>query len=88
MKYAGDYKDTIYAFTVGSEGLYREQQKEGKGYKADYLVKCIKSFKTTLSNAGISKKVGTADSWNKYQDGTADPIIPEVEILYVFITLT
>jgi glucan 1,3-beta-glucosidase len=28
-------------------------------------------------------KVGTADSWNKYADGTADPVIRVSDILYV-----
>ena len=75
LKYAKEYQDQIYAFTVGSEGLYRDEQKPGSGYKADYILDKINSFKKSLETAGIQKKVGTADSWNKYQDGTADPLI-------------
>ena len=68
-------RDTVYAFTVGSEGLYREEQKPGTGYKADYILDKINKFKQSLKDAGINKKVGTADSWNKYQDGTADSLV-------------
>ena len=76
LKYAKKYEKTIYAYTVGSEGLYREQQKEGTGYKADYLYERISEFKEALKKAGVTgKKVGTADSWNKFQDGTADSLI-------------
>jgi len=38
---------------------------------AELLVK-IQEVKTATSG---KFKVGTADSWNKYQDGTADPLI-------------
>ena len=66
----------MYAFTVGSEGLYREEQKAGTGYKANYLLDRINEFKQALATAKITgKKVGTADSWNKFQDGTADALI-------------
>ena len=78
MKYAKDYEKTIYAFTVGSEGLYREQQKPGSGYNATDLVDRIAEFKQALKTADVTgKKVGTADSWNKFQDGTADLLITE-----------
>lgn len=81
LKVASDYKDTIYAVTVGSESLYRYQQDPSTGLKADDLLSRIQSFQLSLKQAGLSFKVGTADSWNKYQDGTANPIIPHVDIL-------
>ncbi len=81
MKNASDYQSTIYAVTVGSESLYRYQQDKSTGLSADDLLSRIQSFQSTLKNAGLSFKVGTADSWNKYQDGTANPIIPHVDIL-------
>ena len=38
---------------------------------AENLLTKINDIKKTFSNI----KVGTADSWNKYADGTADPLI-------------
>ncbi|KAL9638305.1 MAG: hypothetical protein Q9164_001633 [Protoblastenia rupestris] len=75
MKYAKEYSDSIYAFTVGSEGLYRQEQKPGTGYTATDILDKINQLKKALKDAGLTQKVGTADSWNKYQDGTADPLI-------------
>ncbi|KAL9130601.1 MAG: hypothetical protein Q9217_001261 [Psora testacea] len=75
MKYAKQYSSSIYAFTVGSEGLYRQEQKEGTGYTATDILNKINLLKKALEDAGMTQKVGTADSWNKYQDGTADPLI-------------
>ena len=81
MKIASQYQSTIYAVTVGSESLYRYQHDQSTGLSANDLLSRIQSFQSTLKSAGLSFKVGTADSWNKYQDGTADPIIPHVDIL-------
>lgn len=57
--------DAVYAITVGSEALYRGT------LKAPDLLTKINDIKATFP----SIKVGTADSWNKYADGTADPLI-------------
>ncbi len=75
----------MYALTVGSESLYREVD-------ACELLPRIDDARTTFGN--IVKRVGTVDSWNKFQDGTADPIItgncqgrdpvPGVTFLYVW----
>ena len=63
-----------YAITVGSEGLYRGS------YTADQLVANIQN----MSSAFPNMKIGTADSWNKFQDGTADPVIKAgVKLLFV-----
>lgn len=74
-----EYYDSIYAFTVGSEGLYRHQQhaKDGvanidPGYEDTEILKRINDLKKAING---KKKVGTADSWNKYQDGGADALI-------------
>ena len=84
MKYAKEYSDSIYAFTVGSEGLYRQEQKPGTGYTADDILDKINQMKKAVEDAGMTQKVGTADSWNKYQDGTADPLISGgVNFMYV-----
>ncbi|KAH6665098.1 putative glucan 1,3-beta-glucosidase [Halenospora varia] len=66
VKYAPQYKDQVYAITVGSETMYRGN------FTGDTLLVKIKDMKTATGGAF---KVGTADSWNKYQDGTADPLI-------------
>jgi glucan 1,3-beta-glucosidase len=66
VTYAPQYPDQVYAITVGSEAMYR-----GNFTGAELLVK-INDIKSATSN---KFKVGTADSWNKYQDGTADPLI-------------
>lgn len=57
--------------TVGSESLYRGDQ------TGDELAQKIREVKKLVPNL----KVGTADSWNKYADGTADPVIREADIL-------
>ncbi|BCS25884.1 1,3-beta-glucanosyltransferase Bgt1 [Aspergillus puulaauensis] len=58
-------EDVIHAITVGSEALYRGDM------KAQDLLKRINQVKKEFD--GI--QVGMVDSWNKYADGTADPII-------------
>ena len=79
LTYAKYYPETIYAYTVGSETLYRHEQSETTGLTVQELLDDINDFKT----AGLPQKVGTADSWNKFQDGTADPLITGgVDFLY------
>ena len=63
--YATQYTDQVYAVTVGSETLYR-----GNFTGAELLEK-INDVQAILPNTLI----GTADSWNKYADGTADALI-------------
>ncbi|KAK2801998.1 hypothetical protein FQN49_008905 [Arthroderma sp. PD_2] len=55
----------ITAITVGSESLYR-----GNFTGSELLTK-IQEVQKLFPKV----KVGTADSWNKYADGTADPLI-------------
>ena len=64
-KYATKYPDQVYAVTVGSETLYRGN------FTGPQLLSKINDVKAILPNT----KVGTADSWNKYADGTADAVI-------------
>jgi len=71
---AKSYTDTIYAVTVGSETLYRGN------FTGDELKDKISKVKSQLPS-GI--KVGTADSWNKYADGTADAIIGTADIILI-----
>jgi len=63
----------VYAITVGSESLYRGN------FTGEQLLAKIQDMKAAFPNI----KIGTADSWNKFQDGTADPLIKNVDILYV-----
>jgi len=63
---APKYADQVYAITVGSETLYRGN------LTGPQLLSKIQDVK---KQTGGKFKVGTADSWNKYQDGTADPLI-------------
>ena len=63
--YATKYTDQVYAVTVGSETLYRGN------FTGQELLGKINDVKAILPNT----KVGTADSWNKYADGTADAVI-------------
>lgn len=71
---ANDYADSIYAVTVGSETLYRGN------FTGAELKDKITTVKSKLPK---NIKVGTADSWNKFADGTADALIGSVDILMV-----
>lgn len=66
VEYAPQYSDQVYAITVGSEALYRGN------FTGEQLLEKITDVKSALNG---DFKVGTADSWNKYMDGTADAII-------------
>lgn len=59
------HEDSVYAITVGSETLYRGN------FTGPELMSRIKDIQQ--DHPGV--KVGTADSWNKYTDGTADALI-------------
>lgn len=71
---ADQYASTIYAVTVGSETLYRGN------FTGEELKDKISTVKSALPS-GI--KVGTADSWNKFADGTADAIIGTADIIMI-----
>lgn len=71
---ASQYASTIYAVTVGSETLYRGN------FTGDQLKDKISTVKSKLPS-GI--KVGTADSWNKFADGTGDAIIGTADIIMI-----
>jgi len=55
----------VYAITVGSETLYRGN------FTGPQLLSKIEGVQSLFPNITI----GTADSWNKYADGTADALI-------------
>jgi glucan 1,3-beta-glucosidase len=73
----GQYRSQVYAVTVGSETLYRGN------FTGDQLLSKIKDVKQMVGDI----KVGTADSWNKFADGTADPVIkgnPDILLVNAF----
>ena len=70
------HEDAVYAITVGSEALYRNS------LTGEELLDKINNVKKDFPNI----KVGTADSWNKFADGTGDVLIEGgVELLSVFL---
>ena len=58
------YEDVIEAITVGSETLYR----------GDQTGPSLHNYIGLVANQFKSITVGTADSWNKFADGTADDL--------------
>ncbi|CAD0097144.1 unnamed protein product [Aureobasidium vineae] len=64
--YVPQYRDQVYGVTIGSETLYR------KTFTGPQLLEKINDVRSVLPQ-GV--KVGTADSWNKFVDGTADAVI-------------
>jgi len=65
VAHAPSYPKQVYAITVGSETLYRGN------FTGPELFAKIKEVKQAVPQF----KVGTADSWNKFQDGTGDALI-------------
>jgi len=65
LEYVPQYKDQVYAVTVGSEALYRGN------FTGEQLLEKIND----ISDALPGTMVGFADSWNKFADGTADALI-------------
>ncbi|KAI9751247.1 MAG: glycoside hydrolase 3 protein [Candelina submexicana] len=59
------FKDVIYAVTVGSESLYRRAL---TGEQLNNIIGDVKSL------IGSDIKVGSADSWNNYTDFAASPL--------------
>ncbi|PYI29563.1 hypothetical protein BP00DRAFT_448244 [Aspergillus indologenus CBS 114.80] len=58
-------ENVVSAITVGSEVLYR------KSLTAQQLLSLIQQVQNQFPKVAV----GTVDSWNKFADGTADPII-------------
>ena len=58
-------EDVVFGITVGSETLYRGN------FTGEQLLSIIQGVQSIFPNVLI----GTADSWNKYADGTADALI-------------
>ncbi|KAJ5091760.1 Glycoside hydrolase superfamily [Penicillium alfredii] len=74
--------DAVHAITVGSEALYRGDL---TGPQLHRYIKVVHDYVTKeLKNDKLL--VGTADSWNKFADGTADSLFTEEPIVkYVYV---
>lgn len=59
------YGDTLFGISVGSEGMYRGT------YDAQSLIGWIQDMKKSFPNT----KIGTADSWSGWSNGSMDGII-------------
>lgn len=81
--YAKQYESTIHAVTVGSESLYRyyhETDGHTTGLSSDELNTAINSYTQAMLDLDLKFPVGTADSWNVYNDGTADIVIQNTNV--------
>ena len=82
-KYAKQYESTVYAVTVGSESLYRyyhETDGHTTGLSNDQLNSAINTYTQAMLDIDLKFPVGTADSWNVYNDGTADNVIQNTNV--------
>ena len=81
--YAKQYESTVYAVTVGSESLYRyyhETDGHTTGLSNEELNSAINNYTAKMADIDVKFPVGTADSWNVYNDGTADVVIQNTNV--------
>ena len=69
---APEYVDELYGISVGSETLYRGI------FGGEQLLQKIVEIKRVLPEG--SYRIGTADTWNKIVDGTADAVIAHGDV--------
>ncbi|CCX05413.1 glucan 1,3-beta-glucosidase [Pyronema domesticum] len=69
------YADQILGVTVGSEHLYRKE------LTGEQLSKMIETVQKRTKEVAPNVPVGFADSWNKIQDGTADPAVAQSDLV-------
>ncbi|KAI9670559.1 MAG: glycoside hydrolase 3 protein [Alyxoria varia] len=73
-KHLPGYEAQVHGITVGSETLYRGN------FTGQELLTKINQVKAMFPDVAV----GTADSWNKYADGTANAVIEGgVDLLYI-----
>jgi glucan 1,3-beta-glucosidase len=58
--------------------LYRKE------LTGEQLSKMIETVQKRTKEVAPNVPVGFADSWNKIQDGTADPAVAQSDLVYVF----
>ena len=81
--YAKQYESTVYAVTVGSESLYRyyhETDGHTTGLSNEELNSAINNYTAKMADINVNFPVGTADSWNVFNDGTADVVIQNTNV--------
>ncbi|CAD6591887.1 MAG: glycoside hydrolase 3 protein [Alectoria sarmentosa] len=86
--YAKQYESTIHAVTVGSESLYRyyhETDGHTTGLSNDELNSAINTYTQAMLDLDLKFPVGTADSWNVYNDGTADNVIKNTNVSILLV---
>jgi len=66
QQYAVQYPDQVYGISVGSDTLFRGD------FTGQQLATRMQRVRSTLNG---QFKIGIADSWTKFVDGTADPVI-------------
>lgn len=77
-KYLSKYSSYVYAITVGSEVLYRND------YSDDVLADQITTVQKLLKELGLSNiKVGTADTWNVFASDIANSAIKASNIIFL-----
>lgn len=69
---APEYLNELYGVSVGSETLYREV------FDGEQLLQKILEVKSILPER--VQRIGTADTWNKVVDGTADAILAHSDV--------
>lgn len=87
-QYAKQYESAVYAVTVGSESLYRYyHQTDGHttGLSNEELNGAINNYTQAMLDLDLKFPVGTADSWNVYDDGTADQIIQNTNVTILLV---
>lgn len=76
-------KDTVYAFLVGSEALYRDDiSASDLADKIDDIKNTLKGIKDKNGDSYSGVQVGTVDSWNVLVDGRAQPAIEAADFVY------
>lgn len=73
QQYAPQFKDQVYGITVGSETLYRGN------FTGEELADKMQEVKQLMPDF----KIGTADTWNRWADGTADAVIRSADLILV-----
>jgi glucan 1,3-beta-glucosidase len=71
-KIAPEYVNELYGVSVGSETLYR------KVFDGEQLLQKILEIKNVLPDE--VHRIGTADTWNKIVDGTADAVVAHCDV--------
>ncbi|KAM0714136.1 hypothetical protein Q7P37_007607 [Cladosporium fusiforme] len=70
-----EYRDEVYGVTVGSETLHRGV------FGVDALLEKVLEIKNVLPHD--FRRIGTAETWNKIVDGTADALVGHADVTLI-----